>query len=67
MPFYLRTGKRLAQRVTEIAVIFKKVPHLMFTSAGIEDLPANVLVLKIQPKEGPGCSQAKGRRRREMQ
>lgn len=52
VPFYLRTGKRLAKRVTEIAVTFKKVPHLMFASAGIEQLPANVLVLKIQPQEG---------------
>jgi glucose-6-phosphate 1-dehydrogenase len=52
VPFYLRTGKRLAGRVTEIAVAFKKVPHVMFSSAGIEQLPANVLVLKIQPKEG---------------
>jgi glucose-6-phosphate 1-dehydrogenase len=52
VPFYLRTGKRLAKRVTEIAIVFKKVPHLMFASAGIEQLPANVLVLKIQPKEG---------------
>ncbi len=52
VPFYLRTGKRLAKRVTEIAVVFKKVPHLLFASAGIEQLPANVLVLKIQPQEG---------------
>jgi len=52
VPFYLQTGKRLAKRVTEIAVIFKKVPHSMFTSAGSEELPANTLVLKIQPKEG---------------
>ena len=52
VPFYLRTGKRLAGRVTEIAVTFKKVPHVMFASAGIEELPANVLILKIQPKEG---------------
>ena len=52
VPFYLRTGKRLAGRVTEVAVVFKKVPHLMFASAGIEKLPANVLVLKIQPQEG---------------
>ena len=56
VPFYLRTGKRLADRITEIAVIFKKVPHLMFASAGIEELPANVLVLKIQPKEGINLS-----------
>ena len=52
MPFYLRTGKKLAGRITEIAVIFKKVPHMMFASAGVEQLPANVLVLKIQPQEG---------------
>ncbi len=52
VPFYLRTGKRLAKRVTQIAVVFKKVPHLMFASVGIEQLPANVLVLKIQPQEG---------------
>ena len=52
IPFYLRTGKRLTKRVTEIAITFKKVPHSMFASAGIEELPANTLVLKIQPKEG---------------
>ena len=52
VPFYLRTGKRLIRRVTEIAVTFKKVPHILFSSAGIDRLPANVLVLKIQPQEG---------------
>ena len=52
VPFYLRTGKCLAKRVTEIAIIFKQVPHLMFASMGINELPANVLVLKIQPMEG---------------
>jgi glucose-6-phosphate 1-dehydrogenase len=52
VPFYLRTGKRLAKRVTEIAITFKKVPHLMFASMGIKELPENVLVLKIQPMEG---------------
>lgn len=52
VPFYLRTGKRLPRRVTEVAIVFKKPPHTMFASAGIENLPANVLVLKIQPDEG---------------
>lgn len=56
VPFYLRTGKRLAKRVTEIAVTFKKVPHSLFTSAGIDELPPNVLVMKIQPKEGISLS-----------
>jgi glucose-6-phosphate 1-dehydrogenase len=52
VPFYLRTGKRLAKRVTEIAVTFKQVPHVMFRTAGVDELPANILVMKIQPKEG---------------
>ena len=49
---YIAVEKAAAKRVTEIAIIFKKVPHLMFASAGIDELPANTLVLKIQPKEG---------------
>jgi glucose-6-phosphate 1-dehydrogenase len=52
VPFYLRTGKRLAKKHTEIAVTFKKVPHSMFVSAGFTDMPPNVLVFQIQPKEG---------------
>jgi glucose-6-phosphate 1-dehydrogenase len=54
--FYLRTGKRLPQRLTEIAITFKTVPHSMFSSMGLADMPANVLVLKIQPDEGIGLS-----------
>ncbi len=50
VPFYLRAGKRLAKRVTEIAVQFRPVPHLLF---GPERRPLpNVLVLRIQPDEG---------------
>ena len=52
VPFYLRTGKQLGRRVTEIAIVFKQVPHSMFASVGLDELPANVLVLKIQPDEG---------------
>ena len=52
VPFYLRTGKRLAIKDTEIAISFKKVPYSMFSSIGLEELPQNVLVLKIQPEEG---------------
>ncbi len=52
VPFYLRTGKRLSRRVTEIAVTFKQVPHLLFDSVGIKQLPPNVIVFKIQPLEG---------------
>ncbi len=56
VPFYLRTGKRLAKRLTEIAITFKTVPHSMFASIGVEDMPPNVLVLKIQPNEGINLS-----------
>lgn len=52
VPFYLRTGKRLAAKYTEIAITFKKVPHSLFASFGLDDMPANVLVFQIQPREG---------------
>jgi glucose-6-phosphate 1-dehydrogenase len=51
VPFYLRTGKRMAKKVTEIAIIFKHVPHALFGTKP-EDLEPNVLVLKIGPDEG---------------
>ena len=51
VPFYLRSGKRLAKRVTEIAIEFKGVPHRFFHRASGELLP-NVLRLHIQPDEG---------------
>ncbi len=56
VPFYLRTGKMLAAKDTEIAITFKKVPHSMFVSAGLEDIPPNILVLQIQPEEGISLS-----------
>ena len=56
VPFYLRTGKRLAVKDTEIAIAFKKVPYSMFYSSGLDELPPNVLVLQIQPEEGISLS-----------
>ena len=56
VPFYLRAGKRLATKDTEIAITFQKVPHSMFVSAGLPDLPPNVLVMQIQPQEGISLS-----------
>jgi glucose-6-phosphate 1-dehydrogenase len=56
VPFYIRTGKRLARSVTEVAIKFKPVPHSMFASFGLDDIPANVLVFKIQPEEGISLS-----------
>jgi glucose-6-phosphate 1-dehydrogenase len=52
VPFYLRTGKRLPRRVTEIAIHFKSVPHMLFTGPGSEGIRPNVLALRIQPDEG---------------
>jgi len=52
VPFYLRTGKVMPQRVSEIAIQFKRVPHLMFRQTSIEQLTPNILVLHIQPDEG---------------
>ncbi|WP_421784730.1 glucose-6-phosphate dehydrogenase [Gardnerella sp. DNF00983] len=52
VPFYLRTGKRLGKRVTEIAVIFKRAPHLPFESTAVRELGSNAIVIRVQPDEG---------------
>ena len=52
MPFYLRTGKRLAKRASEIAVQFKDVPPILFNAGPGSSLDPNVLALRIQPDEG---------------
>ena len=52
VPFYLRTGKRLGRRVTEIAIVFKRAPHLPFESTATEELGKNALVIRVQPDEG---------------
>ncbi|MBK9101049.1 MAG: glucose-6-phosphate dehydrogenase [Austwickia sp.] len=52
VPFYLRTGKRLAKRVTEIAVLFRRAPFLPFSPTETEELGQNALVIRVQPDEG---------------
>lgn len=52
VPFYLRAGKRLNRRVSEIAVTFKNIPYSIFRPLQAEDLKQNVLVLNVQPEEG---------------
>jgi glucose-6-phosphate 1-dehydrogenase len=52
VPFYLRTGKRLGRRVTEIAVVFKRAPHLPFERTATEELGQNAIVIRVQPDEG---------------
>lgn len=52
VPFYLRTGKRLPRRVTEIAITFTKAPHLPFDETDTAELGNNQLVIRVQPDEG---------------
>jgi glucose-6-phosphate 1-dehydrogenase len=52
VPFYLRTGKRLPKRVTEIAIQFKRAPFLLFRKTSVDRLTPNRLVLHLQPDEG---------------
>ncbi len=52
VPFYIRTGKRLKKRVTEIAIQFRRAPSMMFQQTQTEELEANLLILHIQPEEG---------------
>jgi glucose-6-phosphate 1-dehydrogenase len=56
VPIYLRTGKRLARKVTEIAVTLKPVPHLAFHAVGSVGVQPNQLILTVQPNEGVSLS-----------
>jgi glucose-6-phosphate 1-dehydrogenase len=52
VPFYLRSGKRLPKRISEISIEFRRVPHLLFKGAGAEGIEPNILSMRIQPNEG---------------
>ena len=52
VPFYLRTGKRLPQRISEIAIQFKPVVHQLFAAGNRRELPNNRLIIRLQPNEG---------------
>ncbi|HEX5565428.1 MAG TPA: glucose-6-phosphate dehydrogenase [Streptomyces sp.] len=52
VPFYLRTGKRLGRRVTEIAVVFQRAPYSPFDATDTQELGQNALVIRVQPDEG---------------
>jgi glucose-6-phosphate 1-dehydrogenase len=52
VPFYLRTGKRLPRRMSEIALVFQRAPHLPFTATDTQELGQNALVIRVQPDEG---------------
>ena len=51
-PFYLRTGKRLPRRTTEVSIHFRQTPHLPFAATAAEAMAPNLLILRIQPDEG---------------
>lgn len=52
VPFYIRSGKCLPKKITEIAIQFKQVPHLMFSRTPLDEFEPNVLAIRIQPNEG---------------
>ena len=52
VPFYVRTGKRLAKRVTEVAIQLKSIPRVLFSEAYHESVAPNIMALNIQPNEG---------------
>ncbi|HEY5337560.1 MAG TPA: hypothetical protein VIJ85_05105, partial [Rhizomicrobium sp.] len=52
VPFYLRTGKRLAKRTSEIAIRFKQAPYALFRDTPVDSLDSDWLILQIQPDEG---------------
>jgi glucose-6-phosphate 1-dehydrogenase len=52
VPFYLRTGKRLTKRYTEIAIRFKQAPYALFRETPVDELDADWLILRVQPDEG---------------
>lgn len=52
VPFYVRAGKRLGRRVTEVAVVFKKAPRQLFSPSSTQELGNNAVVFRIQPDEG---------------
>lgn len=56
VPFFLRTGKRLPRKSSEIAITFKPIPHSIFRPIQSKDFNQNVLVLRMQPQEGMGLS-----------
>jgi glucose-6-phosphate 1-dehydrogenase len=56
VPFYLRTGKRLAKRTTEIVIQFRRTPFVLFRNTAVKNLETNRLVIHIQPEEGISLS-----------
>ena len=52
VPFYLRSGKNLADKLSEVTIQFRRIPHLMFPGTAEDGMPPNLLTLRIQPDEG---------------
>jgi glucose-6-phosphate 1-dehydrogenase len=56
VPFFLRAGKRMAERRAEAVIVFKEIPHMIFRQLGMEKLEPNTLAIRIQPDEGVSLS-----------
>lgn len=56
VPFYLRAGKKLAKRTSEIDVVFRHVPHSLFEGIRAQDMQQDILHLRVQPDEGVGLT-----------
>ncbi len=52
VPFYLRTGKKMARKMSQIVIVFRPVPHLMFSADAADNFEPNRLIINIQPEEG---------------
>jgi glucose-6-phosphate 1-dehydrogenase len=65
VPFFLRTGKRLPHRTTEVAIVLREPERRLFEGSGIARLPAHHLALRVQPDEGIGTSASSTTRWRE--
>ncbi|MBZ5693956.1 MAG: glucose-6-phosphate dehydrogenase [Acidobacteriia bacterium] len=56
VPFYLRTGKRMTERITQVVIRFRRPPLVLFRNTSVEQIPPNELVINIQPNEGISLS-----------
>ena len=64
MPFYLRTGKRLPKRTTEIAIQFKRPPLEIFKRVSASSVAPSLLIINVQPDEGISCDSKRSSRAR---
>lgn len=52
VPFYVRAGKRMPERITEVNIVFKDIPHILVAQTGTDEAEPNVITIRVQPNEG---------------